>query len=121
MVSKSANYCSTNRTNNTGLLLLCDVALGNTYEATKAEYVEKLAAGFHSTKGVGRTAPDPAGVKELDGARVPSGCGVKDSKLKTDLLYNEYIVYDVAQVNILKILPGNKLFFLRSSANISSG
>jgi len=98
MVSKSANYCSTNRTNNTGLLLLCDVALGNTYEATKAEYVEKLAAGFHSTKGVGRTAPDPAGVKELDGARVPSGCGVKDSKLKTDLLYNEYIVYDVAQV-----------------------
>ena len=29
MVSKSANYCSTNRTNNTGLMLLCDVALGD--------------------------------------------------------------------------------------------
>ena len=29
MVSKSANYCNTTRSNNTGLLLLCDVALGN--------------------------------------------------------------------------------------------
>ena len=29
MVSKSANYCCTSRSNNTGLLLLCDVALGN--------------------------------------------------------------------------------------------
>ena len=28
MVSKSANYCNTTRTNNTGLLLLADVALG---------------------------------------------------------------------------------------------
>jgi predicted DNA-binding WGR domain protein len=28
MVSKSANYCCTNKTNNTGLLMLCDVALG---------------------------------------------------------------------------------------------
>ncbi len=29
MVSKSANYCFTNATNNTGLMLLCEVALGN--------------------------------------------------------------------------------------------
>ena len=29
MVSKSANYCNITRSNNTGLLLLCDVALGN--------------------------------------------------------------------------------------------
>jgi len=99
MVSKSANYCCTNRTNNTGLMLLCDVALGNMYEATKAEYVEKLPTGFHSTKGLGKTAPDPASVKEIDGSVVPIGVGVKDTNLKTDLLYNEFIVYDVAQVN----------------------
>ena len=30
--------------------------------------------------------------------QVPAGTGVKDSSRKTDLLYNEYIVYDVAQV-----------------------
>ena len=70
MVSKSANYCCTNRTNNTGLLLLCDVALGNMYEARKAEYIEKLPTGFHSTKGLGKTAPDATNVKDLDGATV---------------------------------------------------
>ena len=30
--------------------------------------------------------------------QVPAGAGVKDGNKKTDLLYNEYIVYDVAQV-----------------------
>lgn len=29
MVSKSANYCCTNKNNNVGLMLLCEVALGN--------------------------------------------------------------------------------------------
>ena len=53
-------------------MLLCDVALGNMYEATKAEYVEKLPTGFHSTKGLGKTAPDPASVKEIDGSVVSS-------------------------------------------------
>merc|ERR1719509_571147 len=98
MVSKSANYCSTSKKNNTGLLMLCDVALGNMYERNKAEYVEKLGPGLHSCKGVGKTEPDPAGLKELDGCKVPAGEGVKDKARKTDLLYNEYIVYDVAQV-----------------------
>ncbi len=32
--------------------------------------LEKLPAGCHSTKGVGRTEPDPATVKEIDGAKV---------------------------------------------------
>jgi hypothetical protein len=98
MVSKSANYCCTNRTNKTGLLLLCDVALGKTYERTKADYIEKLPSGFHSTKGVGKTEPDPTLTKTIDGSLVPVGKGVKDSNKKTDLLYNEFIVYDVAQV-----------------------
>ncbi len=35
MVSKSANYCSTSRSNSTGLMLLCDVALGSMYERTQ--------------------------------------------------------------------------------------
>ena len=29
MVSKSANYCSTSRSDNEGLMLLCEVALGD--------------------------------------------------------------------------------------------
>ena len=40
------------------------------YEARKAEYIEKLPTGFHSTKGLGKTAPDNSNVKEIDGATV---------------------------------------------------
>jgi len=98
MVSKSANYCATNKTNNTALLMLCQVALGNMYERFGADYIEKLPAGFHSCKGVGKTEPDSAGLQEMDGVKVPTGQGVKDANKKTDLLYNEYIVYDVAQI-----------------------
>merc|ERR1712141_121192 len=73
MVSKSANYCQTTRTNNTGLLLLCDVALGAMYERHKADYIEKLPKGKHSCKGVGKTTPDPSETTEIDGAQVPYG------------------------------------------------
>jgi hypothetical protein len=99
MVSKSANYCNTNRTNNSGLLLLCDVALGNMEERTAADYIKKLPTGKHSCKGVGSTCPDPEEKTEIDGAQVPYGKGKKSKDLQTTLLYNEYIVYDVAQVN----------------------
>ena len=32
--------------------------------------MEKLEPGLHSTKGIGKTEPDPAGSKELDGCKV---------------------------------------------------
>jgi len=38
MVSKSANYCFTNPQNNTGIMLLCEVALGNCNEKLHADY-----------------------------------------------------------------------------------
>ena len=37
-------------------------------------------------------------------SKVPTGSGVKDNNKKTDLLYNEYIVYDVAQVLVEHLL-----------------
>jgi poly [ADP-ribose] polymerase len=49
-------------------------------------------------------------VADLNGAKVPIGKGVKtakfesDKKLRSDLLYNEYIVYDVAQVKAQYLL-----------------
>lgn len=36
------------------LLLLCDVALGRPKKMYRAEYVDKLEAGYHSVKGCGR-------------------------------------------------------------------
>ena len=111
-------------------VVLVLVPFWNSEHIWQAEYVEKLEPGLHSTKGIGKTEPDPAGSKELDGCKVilkkwtchtswtppkvkiwriattetlqvPAGAGVKDSSRKTDLLYNEYIVYDVAQVFFL--------------------
>ncbi|XP_012253348.2 poly [ADP-ribose] polymerase [Athalia rosae] len=102
MVSKSANYCCTNRQNPTGLLLLCEVALGNMYERHRADYIEKLPKGKHSTLGLGQTQPNPAESHETkDGVHIPLGSGVPANLSKPSaLLYNEYIVYDVAQVQV---------------------
>lgn len=61
MSSKSANYCRTSPDNNTGILLLCEVALGDMSEKLYADYyASNLPDGKHSTKGVGRTAPNPS-------------------------------------------------------------
>ena len=58
MSSKSANYCFANRDNNTGILLLCEVALGDCNEKFYADFnASLLPPGKHSTKGVGKTAP----------------------------------------------------------------
>ncbi|GFR22966.1 poly polymerase 1 [Trichonephila clavata] len=101
MVSKSANYCWANRKNTTGLLLLCEVALGNMYERTKAEYVEKLPDKKHSTFGMGKTIPDPSQKAYVEDVEIPYGKPVDRKDLSSgDLLYNEFIVYDTNQINI---------------------
>ncbi len=66
MSSKSANYCFTSKENNTGILLLCEVALGDMNEKHHADnYAGNLPPGKSSTKGVGRTAPNPANAVEM--------------------------------------------------------
>ena len=74
------------------------------YERTRSEYVEKLPNNKHSTKGVGNTYPSEKDVKFIDGIEVPLGKPTTLTKVNTALLYNEYIVYDVAQVNIKYLL-----------------
>lgn len=103
MVSKSANYCNTSSANNTGLLLLCEVALGDMYELTASKFVERLPSGKHSTKGIGRTVPS-AHQTTANGTLVPLGPGVDNTDKETSLLYNEYIVYDTKQINVKYLL-----------------
>lgn len=82
-------------------MLLCEVALGETLELNKANYIKKLPNDKHSVKGIGRTYPDPNEVHTMkDSVKIPYGKPIEDSNIASDLLYNEYIVYDVAQVNI---------------------
>lgn len=99
MSSKSANYCFTNINNPTGFLMLCEVALGDSMELQQAKMITKLPKGVHSVKGCGKTYPNPdAAVVSDDGVEIPTGMPICDLSIETALLYNEYIVYDVAQV-----------------------
>eukprot|EP00731_Ephydatia_muelleri_P028216 Em0019g1089a len=93
MVSKSmsSGSCAASRLNPVGLLLLCEVALGNMYEKTESEFITKLPPGKHSTKGIGRICPDPKDNKVLDdGLIVPIGKGVSAPVTHTSFPYNEY-------------------------------
>lgn len=82
------------------------------FENLNANYIEKLPAGHHSCKGVGMTHPDPSAVKIIhDGIEVPLGKAVPLTQAqRSSLLYNEYIVYDVAQVNVKYLLKMNFKF-----------
>ncbi|XP_063775031.1 poly [ADP-ribose] polymerase 1 [Pseudophryne corroboree] len=104
MVSKSANYCHPMPGSPMGLILLGEVALGNMHELKAAAHITKLPKGKHSVKGLGRTAPDPSATVQLDGVDVPMGKGTSTNINDTSLLYNEYIVYDIAQVNLKYLL-----------------
>ena len=106
MCSKSANYCFTSPDNNTGLILLCEVALGKMNKLQYSDYyADKLEDGLSSTKGEGSTSPDPSTHITLDnGCVVPCGKGVLDEDFQTSLLYNEYIVYNTAQIKMKYLL-----------------
>ncbi|KTF95313.1 hypothetical protein cypCar_00028559 [Cyprinus carpio] len=108
MSSKSANYCFASQKNNQGLLLLSEVALGNSNELLDADYsADQLPSGKHSTRGLGQTAPDPNNYVALDGVTVPMGPSVKTGvgqKGGYTLLYNEYIVYNPAQIKMKYLL-----------------
>ncbi|KAA1468416.1 PARP-domain-containing protein [Dentipellis sp. KUC8613] len=121
MVSKSANYCYTNLSHGLGLLLLCEVAAQPFFEQCDANYnaaEECKTAGKMATKGLGRWQPtkwQDAAVA-LDNAAL-EGCVMPDGPARDltpatptpgmrypSLLYNEYIVYDPAQIRVRYLL-----------------
>ena len=51
--SKSANYCCATPENPEGLLLLCEVALGDMYRVYQAKQFKRAPKYFHSVYGVG--------------------------------------------------------------------
>jgi predicted DNA-binding WGR domain protein len=96
--SKSANYCNASTTNPHGILILCEAALGTTKDLTNALYMDKPQPGSDSTKGVGKSCPNPAASVVVDGVTWPMGkVGPAAGVGATVLLYPEYIVYNVAQ------------------------
>lgn len=106
MSSKSANYCFTTPDRNTGILILCEVAIGNANEKFHADYLaSNLPDGKHSTKGMGRTVPSK--FVTLDGAIVPMGPSEQSNLPGCSLMYNEFIVYKIEQIRIKYLLRVN--------------
>ncbi|KAH9947397.1 poly polymerase catalytic domain-containing protein [Amylocystis lapponica] len=114
MMSKSANYCYAHLSGNTGLLLLCEVVAKPCHELYGAKFDADLsckAANKLSTKGLGRTQPaewQDAGEAldndALKGCHMPKGPGKDVVDQMLYLQYNEYIVYNPAQIRVRYLL-----------------
>ncbi|KAI9093452.1 poly polymerase catalytic domain-containing protein [Phlyctochytrium arcticum] len=102
LISKSANYCAATRQQPTALLVLSEVALGEEYSLLGSEYVERLPEGKQSTKGCGSTVPSEfIPHPSMPDVTLPIGPPVPAKPSgRSELLYNEYIVYDVQQVRL---------------------
>jgi poly [ADP-ribose] polymerase len=105
--SKSANYCCPYNSANMGLLLLCDAELGDPMlELTHSDYnagENAKSQGKFATLGRGRCVPggwkDAACLTpELKGVMMPDVAVGQAGNDNVFLQYNEYIVYDVAQI-----------------------
>lgn len=115
MSTKSANYCAAYNSGNVGLLLLCEAELGKPplkMIGADHEASEKArASSCISTWGVGQTGPkawkDASCIHDsLRGVMMPDVSVTLGSQTDEQayLLYNEYIVYDVAQVRLRYLL-----------------
>ncbi|KAL1688372.1 PARP-1-like protein [Schizophyllum commune] len=114
MMSKSAGYCYMGLSGQTGLLLLCEVAVKPFYERYDAEYDADKGckkANALATKGIGRTQPvnwkdagEVLGNDALKGCHMPDGPCNNNADPKAYLQYNEYIVYNTAQIRARYLL-----------------
>ncbi|RZC57610.1 hypothetical protein C5167_004914 [Papaver somniferum] len=101
LVSKSAQYCRTSNWNPVGLLLLSEVALGDIYELKESMNMDRPPEGKNSTKGLGKKTPQKSEYMTWKNyVVVPCGKPVTSNARTSELMYNEYIVYDTAQVKM---------------------
>ncbi|KAK9673952.1 hypothetical protein RND81_12G201100 [Saponaria officinalis] len=105
MFDKSVSYCFRNSggDHSTGILLLCEVALGDMLELSGAQRIQHLPPGKLSVKALGRTAPSEYQVLK-DGVIIPTGKAVTDTSRTMGIMHNEYIVYNEDQVRMRYIV-----------------
>ncbi|CAI9280734.1 unnamed protein product [Lactuca saligna] len=99
LVSKSAQYCFTDKKNPVGLMLLSEVALGEMYELKKSKYMDKPPKRKDSGKGLRKKIPNESKhIKWKDDVVVPCGKSVSSNVKAYGLMYNGYIVYNTDQI-----------------------
>lgn len=109
MFSKSRQYCRSSSTNEPAYMMLCDVALGEMHRCREAQYMDAAPSGTHSTWGQGLRTPDWANqIVEPGGAALPKA-KLADAGERKDyrLNYNEFIVYDPAQIQMRYLIELN--------------
>eukprot|EP01120_Amphizonella_sp_Union-15-10_P017464 TRINITY_DN96_c0_g1_i1.p1 TRINITY_DN96_c0_g1~~TRINITY_DN96_c0_g1_i1.p1 ORF type:complete len:511 (-),score=108.14 TRINITY_DN96_c0_g1_i1:165-1601(-) len=115
MISVSAQYCYAKTEQPYGLMLLSDVALGRAFQLAHGKYISKEdldGAGFHSVKCWGTKGPDTGyDVVTPDGLIACTGKESKTGVPVSELVHNEIIVYDPAQV-LLRYLLKVKFTFV---------
>uniref|UniRef100_A0A6B2L8B5 Poly [ADP-ribose] polymerase n=1 Tax=Arcella intermedia TaxID=1963864 RepID=A0A6B2L8B5_9EUKA len=104
MVSVSGQYLHTSRDHPVGLMILCDVALGRTFQLAHGKFIEKQdldEAHFHSVKCCGTKGPDSGyDIQTPEGLIASLGHEASTGVPVSELIHNEIVVYDVAQVKM---------------------
>eukprot|EP01125_Pyxidicula_operculata_P022922 TRINITY_DN9686_c0_g1_i3.p1 TRINITY_DN9686_c0_g1~~TRINITY_DN9686_c0_g1_i3.p1 ORF type:complete len:514 (+),score=92.79 TRINITY_DN9686_c0_g1_i3:227-1543(+) len=116
MVSVSGQYCHTSNDHPTGFMLLCDVALGRSFQIAHGKFIGKDdldSAGFHSVKCWGTKGPDSGyDIQTSDGLIVSLGKESDTGVPVSELIHNEIVIYDVSQVKMKYLL---KVKFIHKS------
>jgi len=99
-VTKSFNYCFSDM----GIVLLCDVALG-TIESCRTMSDKRVRSTFDSRMGCGEYSPDSAADIVFEGAKVPLGKLVAETRTShSSFIYDEYAIYNPSQYRFKYLL-----------------
>lgn len=117
--AKASQYCRSYISNNTGVVLLCQVALGeslkkSSIDSSAEKTVLESNGRFHSCEVVGSHQTDKSGAHHVtervnkSAHRYEVPCGKHKQGKKGNIQYSEYVVYKEEQVR-LKYLAMVKL------------
>lgn len=105
LCTKSAAYCRPSTSSPSALLLLCRVALGNSFELSQAKTLKRPPGMNHSIHAIGNLLPST--VKPFPGfskeEETTYACGdliTREGRTASALNYEEFVVYDEGQVEI---------------------
>jgi len=114
MASVGSQYCYASKEHFNGFLIVCDVALGRSFQLAHGKFIGKDdldAAGFHSVKCWGTKGPDPGyDVQTSEGLIVSLGKETSTGVPVSELVHNEIVVYDENQVNMRYLLKVRFVF-----------
>lgn len=102
--TKAARYCNATPENPEGIILLCEVALGNMHLMYKAKSFKRPPGYCHSVMGLGKNSPSQ--IQDLGNQVLMATGNIEPNPqaAQSDLQYNEFVVYDIGQIKIRYIL-----------------